>query len=862
MQTSARYNMENKLCKGASRVKQPKRYVQRFFIQSTVLLLLMSITAFFGVYASGRAAYRSANELGAMTADYLTLQIDSFLRDHAQILGDAAHTVEAMLEQGMSTSQVEQWLTDFSDRYAAQMSYNERGLYGSIRGQAVYSSGWVPGPDYDIASRPWYQKAVAGGGACVRSEVYPDYQHGTAIVSLSMLLSDGVSVLALDIRAGDIHVNWQDSGALFPGTATVIDQNGNLVLHQQIRQNDHTRCELDQFTQQDYVQWIDEYFTDDRSYFVWHGQEDSYQNYYIVDEEGWTCIITIPRSVITKDATALFYFQLGLECLFLLVILYLSAQNYLHIRRNQKTFDCFEALGQTYYCVVLVDTSGSTCEVSKYEGRDRAVWESITDYHLFLTKASDYISGEEDRARFLERFSAENLEHLRTASDRCYMEYQIQTSSGLRWASAEGFWVRDLTEDSHVILGFRAIHAEKTKSLEQTQMLRTSLEHARLASQAKNDFLSRMSHDMRTPMNAVMGFADMARNNLDQPERARECLDKVSAASAQLLHLINEVLDTAKIEQGKMELHPAPVDLRRHLEETAAMFQIQAQAHHQAFSLELSLPASPLILTDGNRLNQILNNLLTNAIKYTPAGGRITLRAEELPGNAPDERFYRFTVSDNGIGMAPEFLERIFLPFEREDTSMTNQTSGVGLGMAITHSIVEMMGGRIDVQSQRGKGSTFTVLLPCRLAQQSPAPQPTAGGSAFSLDGLCFLLAEDNSLNMEIATELLKMEGASITPVQNGQEAVDVFSGSVPGTFDAIILDIQMPVLDGYGAARAIRALPRPDAQTIPILAMTANAFTDDIAAAREAGMNAHIAKPMDIRRIKSVLAAVLQPPQ
>ncbi len=393
-----------------------------------------------------------------------------------------------------------------------------------------------------------------------------------------------------------------------------------------------------------------------------------------------------------------------------------------------------------------------------------------------------------------------------------------------------------------------------------TQMLRTSLEHARLASQAKNDFLSRMSHDMRTPTNTVMGFTDMARNSLDQPERARECLDKVSAASAQLLHLINEVLDTAKIEQGKMELHLAPVDLRRHLEETAAMFQMQAQSNHQKFSMELSLPASTMILTDGNRLNQILNNLLTNAIKYTPAGGRIKLQAEELPGSAPDERFYPFTVSDNGIGMAPEFLERIFLPSEREDTSMTNQTSGVGLGMAITHSIVEMMGGRIDVQSERGKDSTFTVLLPCRLAQQVPASQPSADTGTFSLEGRRFLLAEDNFLNMEIATELLTMEGAAITPVQNGQEAVDAFASSAPGTFDAIILDIQMPVLDGYGAARAIRALPRPDAQTIPILAMTANAFTDDIAAAREAGMNSHIAKPVDIGRIKAVLATVLPP--
>ncbi len=501
----------------------------------------MSITAFLGVYASGRAAYRSANELGAMTADYLNLQVDSFLREYAQILGDAAHTVGAMPDQGMSTSQIEQWLTEFSDQYAAQMCYDESGLYGSIRGQAVYSSGWVPPPGYDMTSRPWYLKAVEGGGACVRSEVYQDYQYGTAILSLSMLLSDGVSVLALDIRAGDIQVDWQKSGDLFPGTATIIEQNGNLVLHQQIRQDKHARCELDQFTQQDFQQWMTN---------------------------------TLWMTGATSSGTG---------------------------RRIP-----------TRTTISSTRRAGPASSPFPVPPSPR-------------TPPRSSISNEEDRARFLERFSAENLEHLRTASDRCYMEYQLQTSSGPRWASAEGFWVPDLSADSHVILAFRAIHTEKAKSLEQTQMLRTSLEHARLASQAKNDFLSRMSHDMRTPMNAVMGFTDMARNNLEQPERARECLDKVSAASAQLLHLINEVLDTAKIEQGKMELHLAPVDLRRHLEETAAMFQMQAQTNHQEFSMELSLPASTMILTDGNRLNQILNNLLTNAIKYTPAGGRIKL---------------------------------------------------------------------------------------------------------------------------------------------------------------------------------------------------------------------------------------------
>lgn len=841
-------------------MKLSKKYVQRFFIQSIVLLLLMSIIAFLGVYASGSTAYRSANELGAMTADYLNLQVDSFMSEYARILEDASHTVESMLEQGASPQFVGQWLMDFSDRYASEMPYDESGFYGYIQGENIYSSGWDPGSDYTVTDRPWYRQAVAAGGECARSAVYQDYRYGTVIVSLSKLLSDGVSVLAIDIRVGDIQVKWQVGSDVYPGTATVIDQNGNVVLHQQISQ-DHDRCELDAFTPEDYRKWMEE-FDGSRGHFVWKGRQDTYQNYYIIGDGGWTCIVTIPRSVITQDATRLFYLQLGLEGLFLMIILYLSAQNYLHIQRNRKTINCFEALGQTYYCVALVDPDGGTCEVTKYEGPSRSAWEKITDYHLFLSQSCDLIPGEQDRALFLDRFSPQHLAHLREeAAGRCYLEYQTRLGKQIRWVSAEGISMQDDPHDSRVILALRVIHEAKTKALEQTRMLRESLESARMASQAKNDFLSRMSHDMRTPMNAVIGFTDLARNNLDQPERARDCLNKVSAASAQLLHLINEVLDTAKIEQGKLELRMAPVNLRRRLEEAASLFQLQAQAQHQNFSLEPLHLVHEQVCTDGHRLDQILNNLLSNAIKYTPAGGTITLQAEELPGTAPDEPIYRFTVRDSGIGMSPEFLERIFLPFEREDTSMTNQTSGVGLGMAITHNIVQMMGGRIDVRSVQGKGSTFTVMLPCRLAENDASTPAAAPAAPFSLEGRRFLLAEDNFLNMEIATELLTMEGASVTPVPNGQEAVDTFSASRPGDFDAIILDIQMPVLDGYGAARAIRALPRPDARTIPILAMTANAFTDDVVAAREAGMNGHIAKPVDIGRIKEALAAVLTPP-
>ena len=834
-----------------------ERSSRRFLLQNLLLFVLMGVLAFSGVYISGRNAYRSANELGAMTADYLNLQVDAFMGQYQQILEDATYMVDAMMEQGATAEDVQQWITAFSLQYEETMQYDESGIYGVIRGEGVYSSGWRPGPEYNILERPWYLQAVEAGGVCARSLVYEDARTGTRMVSLSKLLEDGESVLALDIRVGDIEVEWERGSDIYPGTATIVDQTGNVLFHQQIGQ-EHVSCELDGFTAQDYLALMAQ-FQGDRGMLRWDGEADSYQHYYITGVDGWTCIVTIPRSVITQDATDIFLLQMALQGIFLLFILYLFIRAYLADRRNRQAVNCFEALGQTYFCVVLVDVDRESCEITKAEERDGSQGRGDCGYERFLEQVRSAMVREEDWSGFLEQFSLEQLRRLGSGeSVRRFLEYERAFPQGARWVSAEAFAVPG--EERQVILAFRLIHDSKTEELAKNRMLRESLDSARMANQAKSDFLSRMSHDMRTPMNAVVGFAKLAQTSLDQPEKAADCLDKVTAASQQLLHLINEVLDTAKIEQGKMELHMAPVDLVRRLEETADLFRLQAKAQHQQFTL---LPLSlrhRQVITDGSRLDQILNNLLSNAVKYTPAGGAITLEAEELEEGLPGQAVFRFTVSDTGIGMAPEFLERIFQPFEREDTSMTGTTSGVGLGMAIAQNIVQMLGGQIQVESRQGEGSRFTVTIPCALPEETAPVREEGAKAEADLTGRRLLLAEDNLLNQEIALELLGMEGAQVTAVENGREAVETFAASTPGEFEAILMDIQMPELDGYGATREIRRLDRPDAGTVPILAMTANAFEDDIAAARAAGMNGHIAKPVDVGRIKEALAAVLPP--
>lgn len=630
-----------------------------------------------------------------------------------------------------------------------------------------------------------------------------------------------------------------------------------MLLHQQIGQ-EHISCELDDFDNQDYLDMMAQ-FEGTKGFIRWDGELDSYQNYYIVGQDGWTCIVTIPRSVITADATTIFYFQLLLEGAFLLVILYLFIRNYLSERRGRQTLNCFEALGRTYFCVALVDAGSKRCEITKLSDQKPGQWKNIRTYRQLLDLIQKGMYRKSDWPRFQEQFSLPQLLRLHNGElDRRYLEYEGRFPDGPRWVSAEAFAVQGDDARDQVILAFRLIHDSKTEELAKNQMLRESLDSARMANQAKSDFLSRMSHDMRTPMNAVIGFADLARHSLDQPEKALDCLDKVSAASRQLLHLINEVLDTAKIEQGKLELRIAPVDLVRQLEETASLFQLQAKAQRQTFTLEpLELPHRQ-VLTDGNRLDQILNNLLSNAVKYTPAGGAVSLRAEQLPGSRPDQCICRFTVTDNGIGMSPEFLDKLFLPFEREDTSMTSQTSGVGLGMA-HHAEHRPENGRSDRRGQHpGQGVPLCGHHSLRPAGGRSRPagyghrrgvpsggRPAAAGGGQSAEpGDRPGAAGDGGRHRHRRRGRAGGGGDLLLPS--------------PRTFDAILMDIQMPRLDGYGATREIRQLDRPDAETIPILAMTANAFEEDIAAARAAGMDGHIAKPIDIDRIKAALAAVL----
>ena len=389
-----------------------------------------------------------------------------------------------------------------------------------------------------------------------------------------------------------------------------------------------------------------------------------------------------------------------------------------------------------------------------------------------------------------------------------------------------------------------------------SRYLAEALQAAQIASSSKTTFLSNMSHDIRTPMNAVLGFTALLAKDAENPDKVREYTKKILASGQYLLSLINDILDISKIESGKAVLNFEKFILHDLLSSVEAIIRPMAEDKHQNFYIEISGIAHEYFVGDETRLHQILINLLSNAVKYTPEGGSIWFRVIGLSQRSAQYEHILIEVEDNGFGMTPEYLETIFDAFTRAENSTTNKVQGTGLGMAITRNIVELMGGTINVSSEVNKGTLFRVDLEFRISEdrvESRSEELTDIDSS-NLEGLHFLAAEDNEINAEILEEILKIEGADCVVVENGKLAVERFMNAAEGEFDAILMDVQMPVMNGYDATRAIRALARRDAKTIPIIAMTANAFLEDEKAALEAGMSVHVAKPLDIELLKKVI--------
>lgn len=520
------------------------------------------------------------------------------------------------------------------------------------------------------------------------------------------------------------------------------------------------------------------------------------------------------------------------------------------------------ALGQDFSVILLTDLRQDTIEIIRGM-EDTHIGQLLEDVHYryseWLRYACEHMVYEADReeiAVFLSpaRLEEELLRH-KTYSVRCHAR---PNSTGNEYFEVRAVLSQQDEDHFEVIIGYRAldqiIHEERKKQ----QQLEEALRQVELANKAKSTFLFNMSHDIRTPMNAILGFSHLLRMYKDEPERILDYTEKIEKSGELLLSLINNVLELARIESGKSSIEESIIDMKELYESVGCLFENQMRDRQISFTRTLRTPQR-FIYADKVKLQEILLNLLSNACKYTPPGGRVSFDICSAPAQEGIELFTT-TIRDNGIGMTKEFLAHIFEAFTRERSSTESRRPGFGLGMGIAKKLTELMGGTIAVESEPGKGTTFTVRIPHRITK-GPEEAFPAEDSALpdtALQGRRILLAEDNDLNAEIAVELLKEAGLLVERARDGIECLAMLEKREPLWYDLILMDIQMPNMDGYKATTIIRHLEDPRLSKIPIIAMTANAFAEDKAKAIALGMNAHVAKPFDIRALKRVMADVL----
>ena len=580
-----------------------------------------------------------------------------------------------------------------------------------------------------------------------------------------------------------------------------------------------------------------------------------YMVYGSASFQNWTTLGIAPKAIVNANMNRLQYTTMavmtGIVGILAVTILLLVVQNNRQkLRKKDQQLlareELFSNLSRNVDDVFLmIDTETGKVEyVSPNVQRILGVSpEAVqTDFHVLCAAGGD------DCASRLEKLM-QMEQGVQQEWDRDFIH---QETGEPRYIHVIGF-INDVQGAKKCIVDL----SDRTGEHQTTLAVKAALEIAEKASKAKTDFLSNMSHDIRTPMNAIIGITTLMKNELHQPEKLAEHLGKLETSGQLLLGIINDILDMSRIESGKTTLNVEKMNLTQQISQLDSVIRQQAGQRRQTFTVETHVQHEN-VLGDSNRLKQVLMNILSNAVKYTPNGGHIRLEVDELTHTEHYTK-YRFVVQDDGIGMSEEFQKTLFEPFTREEKSGTNKVQGTGLGMAITKSIVDLMGGTIHVESTTGKGTRFEVVLEFPIDAEADTVQetqvsPEEEETASPLSGMKFLCAEDNAINAEILEMLLEANGASCTICANGQEIVDAFASVKPGDYDMILMDVQMPVMDGLEATRRIRSSENPLGKTIPILAMTANAFLEDMQKSREAGMDEHLSKPVDISALEQTV--------
>lgn len=951
-----------------------------------------------------RTLSSNTNQMGLSLVENCTASEQSGINACEVVLEIGANYIEQREQENISIGELREGLYPFMDGLIDTYGEENIQIYGkTFNATEIVSND----PElrelakYNFLEAGYYQEAVAAEGEIYISPIYTDYATGLPVITLCKVVPATGSYLAIDLKPSFFELMNEKLVLPEDSSYYLVDEQGTLVYYKSCWDYDSEKF---QELVDSYIESTGYNGNNSRVLENLTPMDGIVRNVYFHHmDNGWTGILTIPRDQILSGSDTFYYICAVLIVLGFAVFAFQLVREYGNQKRNQVLRDENDRMAvQARVYQNAMDSTARACRAIYYIYLKDNICDTVYPHYEQGTKREpfddkisksmhDGIIAEEHIELVKEFLNVDNIR--KQLSDRDHMELQFerkkQDGEGYEWCSiAITVAEKEAGELSAITIAIRCIDDMIRREEHQKEMLAQAVERAEAANHAKSDFLSRMSHDIRTPMNAILGMTSVATMHIDEKDRVLDALEKITVSGKHLLGLINEVLDMSRIESGKVSLTEGAFNLSDTIESLLTVFRSQMDLKGLALNAGIAKLEHENVVGDEQHLQQIFMNIMGNAVKFTPSGGKISIHIEEMPSDIEGYGCYEFTFEDTGIGMEPDYIQKIFEPFSRAADSRTGKIEGTGLGMSIAVNIARMMRGDIKVESELGKGSKFTVIVYLKLDDMTAADLAVYSGlqvlvvddeetacesscemlrslgmeaeyvfsgeealerisaedgkrfavvildwkmpgkdgvettkdirrivgdgisiviqsaydwadieaealdagvnafigkplfksrlvrvlrEALGLDheekvspletygqqdftGKRVLLVEDNEINIEVAKELLSMVGIQVEMAMNGQLAVDAVTDKEPGYFDLIFMDIQMPVMNGYEAAKAIRALGREDLEKIPIVAMTADAFADDIRKAKEAGMNDHISKPVDIERLQEAL--------
>ena len=824
---------------------------------SLILCIIIAAVVFpFGVTQMRDTLLKSGQSMGAEVASKYGAREEMYTEQYEYLL----NLLEYQLRPGNTIVDTEQFMKNFLNMADETMNLTGLEIYSYIDGEIAAATPWEDDVSYHVEETDWYQGALRTDGIYY-TDVYEDVRLKTEVVTLAKRIEGTENVVAADLypenMADSILEDLPDQSHYF-----LSDGEGTL-LNWHVTRKDLSKEEI----QNRYLG----FFHDIKA-----GKHASYDSpiegmdgkqrgvYYFELDNGWYSVITIPFDQLLEPLKESWGMFLLVMMFFIILLIAFLLLEYRANKKARLYNDIVRVLGNSYYALYMIDLNQNQYFMLKGSDYVRERLPQKGSYDALLDILKEIVE-DDTYQQFREAFARDNMFELTRQRVRDFGgDFKRMFNQEYRWVHVQMLYDESLQQDS-VVLCFKDIDNTKKQELSRMEFMQESLNSVDQMAKSKNIFFSNMSHDMRTPLNGIIGLTNLAMENLEDPKRIKDAFRKIQSLSNQLLTLINDILELSKMEQGKREIRNQNFNIRENMEELVFVYQTQITDKQKQFDVLIHVD-DEWVNSDWSRIQQILDNLLSNAFKFTEENGKIRLQVTEQKDYNSKFGKYQIIVEDDGAGMSRDFLKKIFIPFERETKFGAAKVAGTGLGMPIVHDLVIKMQGTIEVTSSLGNGTTFTVMLPLEICNTDASGNTEQSGedtpdSVEELDGngRKVLIAEDNEINMEIGVEILRMFGFEVEQAWNGKEALDLFRESKENGYALIVMDMKMPVMDGCEAARQIRHLNRTDAKTIPIIAATANAFTEDIALTQKAGMNAHISKPIDFDVLKKTIAKLLK---